>query len=338
MVLTMFMTPSNQRPPSHGYLRPVDLQTDLAPLADLIELSFVNTMDDSGRAAIREMRTMSHLGITLSWLGRLNDLALGISMGYVWLEDDRLVGNVSIYPANYPADAGDTWIIANVAVHPHYQRRGIATHLMHAALNALRDKGAKRAILQVDYDNTNAIELYLKLGFIQERPFCTWERHSLTAPPTSRHDAALFITRRRASEWEQEYTLAQTSRSDLGGISWLKPLHPTYFRQTIWKQLAGWLTMNTLERLVIRNQDETRLRAALWVENTLASSRARLTLLADPHDFPDPVEALLTHVVRRFRTSTLMLEHPYDDDEVTQLLRQHRFRAERIVWHMRRDF
>lgn len=337
MVLTTLFSPADPRQPPHGYLRPVDLQTDLAPLADLIELSFANTMDDSGRAAIREMRTMSHLGIALSWLGRLNDLALGISMGYVWLEDEQLVGNVSIYPANYPQEAGNTWIIANVAVHPHFQRRGIATHLMHAALNALQDKGARRAILQVDYDNTSAIELYLKLGFIQERPFCTWERHSMTALP-ARTTTALFITRRRAAEWQQEYELAQRSRNMPGGIGWLKPLHPTFFRQNWWKQLAGLLTMNSLERLIIRDEATSRLRGALWVENTLASIRTRLTLFADPDDGIDPPQSLLSHVIRRFRTSILVIEHPYDDARVTELLREYRFRPERIVWHMRRDF
>lgn len=337
MALTTLFSPAEQRQQPRGYLRPVDLKTDLAPLADLIELSFASTMDDSGRAAIREMRTMSHLGIALSWLGRLNDLALGISMGYVWLEDDQLVGNVSIYPANYPHDAGNTWIIANVAVHPNYQRRGIATHLMHAALNALREKGAHQAILQVDYDNASAIALYLKLGFIQERAFCTWERHSMTALPAQKAPD-MFITRRRAAEWQHEYQLAQRSRAQPGGIGWLKPLHPTFFRQSWWKQLLGTLTMNSLERLIIRDEPASRLRAALWVETTFASLRTRLTLFADPTDGIDAAHALLQYVVRRFRTAILVIEHPYDDDLVTELLRRYHFRPQRVVWHMRRDF
>lgn len=339
MVFTTSQTPADQRQQSHGFLRPVNLQTDLAPLADLIELTFTHTMDESGRAAIREMRAMSHLGVALNWLGRLNDLALGISMGYVWLEDNRLVGNVSIYPANYPKGAGSTWIIANVAVHPHYQRRGIATQLMHAALATLREKGADRAILQVDYENVSAIDLYLKLGFIKERPFSTWERHSLTPLPTlKREGEAVFITRRRPTEWQQEYALAQRSRStQQGGIGWLKPLHESYFRQNIWKQMVSFLTMNTTERLIVRTEDATQLRAAMWVESTLASIRTRLTLLSDPAD-TDAAAALLNHVIRRFRTSTLIIEHPYDDAPITDLLQQYRFRSERVVWHMRRDF
>ena len=35
-------------------LRPVNVRTDLAQLADLMEITFHDTMDESGRAAIRE--------------------------------------------------------------------------------------------------------------------------------------------------------------------------------------------------------------------------------------------------------------------------------------------
>lgn len=44
------------------HIRPVNLRTDLPTLADLIELVFAPTMDESGRAAIREMRYMSRMG------------------------------------------------------------------------------------------------------------------------------------------------------------------------------------------------------------------------------------------------------------------------------------
>ena len=104
--------PKQPVPPKDG-LRPVNLRTDLAPLADLIELAFADTMDNSGRAAVREMRYLSRMGPGLNVLAGVSDLTQGIGLGYVWIEDARLIGNVSIYPANWPSDAGDAWIIAN---------------------------------------------------------------------------------------------------------------------------------------------------------------------------------------------------------------------------------
>ena len=115
-------------------LRPVNLRTDLAQLADLIELVFADSMDQGGRAAVREMRYLSKVGIGISLIPGFNDLTQGINMGYVWIADGKLVGNVSIYPASRPNR--NTWIIANVGVHPDYQRRGIATGMMEASIDS----------------------------------------------------------------------------------------------------------------------------------------------------------------------------------------------------------
>ena len=122
-------------------VRPVNLRTDLRPLADLIELVFADSMDSSGRSAIREMRYLSSLGYGLKLIARLNELAQGISLGFVYVLDGKLVGNVSVYPANYPSGFGETWILANVGVHPDYQRRGIAGELMRASLEMIRRRG-----------------------------------------------------------------------------------------------------------------------------------------------------------------------------------------------------
>lgn len=59
-------------------LRPVNLRTDLAPLADLIELAFADSMDNSGRAAIREMRTLSRVAPGLGALLNVNEVAPGV--------------------------------------------------------------------------------------------------------------------------------------------------------------------------------------------------------------------------------------------------------------------
>ena len=131
----------NTQTPPPGGLHPVKLSRDLADLADLIEIAFADAMDDSGRAALREMRALSKMGAGLDMLGRLNDLAVGISHGYVWIADGKLVGNVSVYPADWPSQLGRAWIIANVAVHPAYQRRGIARRLMQASLEMIQRRG-----------------------------------------------------------------------------------------------------------------------------------------------------------------------------------------------------
>lgn len=316
-------------------LRPVNLSTDLAPLADLIELSFRNTMDENGRAAIREMRYMSKMGAGLSVLGRLNELAVGISLGFVWIEDERLVGNVSIYPANWQADLGQAWIIANVAVHPDYQRRGIAKRLMDAGLDAIHKKGGKHAILQVDYDNRGAIKLYEGLGFVRERAFTTWWRTSMTARPPQ-FDSNIHITRPRRSDYDSEYQLALQQRPNYrGGMGWLKPTHKRLFRPTLWQQFTNMFSMNSAERLIIRSQDKSSILADLTIERGLGMSRTRLTLFANPTSHDPCVPALLSTVLRRYRSTAFVIEHPHDDKATTELLHEYRFFPHRTVWHMR---
>jgi ribosomal protein S18 acetylase RimI-like enzyme len=325
----------NTRDMPPGGLHPVKLSRDLADLADLIELSFADAMDESGRAAIREMRALSKMGSGLDVLGRLNDLAAGISHGYVWIADGNLVGNVSVYPADWPSSMGPAWIIANVAVHPEYQRRGIARRLMQATLKMIEQRGGGRAILQVDYDNTGAIRLYESLGFIKERAFTTWWRSGMAAPP-AHLNADVHITRRKRSEWKAERDLAERIRPDeRGGLGWMKPIHKREFAPSWWQKLKNMLTLSGKERLIIRAEDGDSLRASLWVEKGLGPGRNRLTLLADPACHAPYAQALLNNVLRRFHSSGFVIEHPHDDRLTNDLLKAYRFHENRTVWHMR---
>ena len=219
-------------------LRPVDLRRDLGPLADLIELVFADAMDSGGRSAIREMRYLSHLGFCLGLISRLNDLALGISLGFVYLADGKLVGNVSVYPARYPKELGETWILANVAVHPDYQRRGIAQSLVGASIDMIRQRAGARVVLQVNADNDVALRLYEKHGFIYERAWRIWRRSGFARSPALAAPR-LPVSRLRGDEWKAEFELARAARPNArGGIGWLKPLHRSQFFVPAWKDAS----------------------------------------------------------------------------------------------------
>jgi GNAT superfamily N-acetyltransferase len=318
-------------------IRPVNLRTDLAPLADLIELVFADSMDNSGRAALREMRMMSHFGAGLNVLSRLNEMSLGINMGYVWIEDERLVGNVSIYPAHWHSDLGSAWIIANVGVHPDYQRRGIARQLMRASMDMIQSRGGDHAILQVDYDNDKARNLYRQLGFIEERAWSLWRRPAGSRLPLLPELENVHISHRRRAEWRSEYELAQRVRpAILGGLGWLRPLHTSFFRPNLFQWFNNTLNLKSLERLVIRSRDEREILAALWVESGFGSS-ARLTLLVDPKNAELYGETLMSTAVRRFGAEPLVIEHPYDETLTNTILERYRFHRQRTVVHMRWD-
>lgn len=314
-------------------LRPVNLRTDLAPLADLIELVFADTMDASGRAALREMRMMSRMGAALSVLTKINEMAAGIGMGVVWIEGGQLVGNVSIYPAHLPRGMGEGWIIANVGVHPNFQRRGIAKKLMISALDTLRARGGKLVLLQVDDDNEPAIDLYRSLGFVTERPFTTYKRLPSLRLPQDYEDLA-YVRRRRRHEWRAEMALAAALRpTSQGGIGWLRPVVPSLFQPSLVRFLSDALNFRQIDRFVATNRDDV-LTASMWIDRSFGLT-TRLTLLTPPTPPDLYTEALLAAAVRQYGTGSLILEHPADDTSVEAALAHFRFNSQRTVIHMR---
>lgn len=319
-------------------VRPVNLRTDLRPLADLIELVFADSMDSSGRSAIREMRYLSSLGYGLKLIARLNELALGISLGFVYVLDGKLVGNVSVYPASYPAGFGETWILANVGVHPDYQRRGIARELIRASLDMIRRRGAARVILQVNYRNEAALRLYQGQGFTYERAWQVWRRSGfLRAPASSGRE--LRITRLRQRDWQAEYALAQAVRpNSRGGLGWLKPVHRAAFNQSLWRRLRGLFALSSVDKMIIHGNESDSILASCWVESALGLGNIRAWFFADPAiDYQPYAQALLSKLVSRFDRSTIVFEHPKDEAVVNDLLKTYQFTIKRDLWHMRLD-
>jgi ribosomal protein S18 acetylase RimI-like enzyme len=315
-------------------LRPVNVTTDLASLADLIELVFASTMDSSGRSALREMRLMARMPFGLGWVSRFNDLTVGISLGFVWVEQGKLVGNVSIYPAKLPKSAGSGWIIANVGVHPAYQRRGIARELMRASMDTIRQRGGEFALLQVDHDNAAAVHLYRTLGFADERTFTTYRRSPSLRFPNMELDDAPYIRRRRRTEWRQEMALAARLRPpERGGVGWLRPIQPELFKPNLRRALGDMINMRVMDRFVI-DDGSGELNAVMWVERAFGST-TRLTLLADPAYAGVYDETLMGSIVRQMGGGGLVIEHPADDDTARPLFDRYRFLDQRTVNHMR---
>ena len=74
-------------------------------------------------------------------------------------ENDDLVGYIGMW------NAGDAGEITNVAVHPDYRRKGIATLLMDELCSFSQDSGLKQLNLEVRESNGGAIALYEEFGF-----------------------------------------------------------------------------------------------------------------------------------------------------------------------------
>jgi len=324
-------------------LRAINLTGDLAGLADLLEIGFGATMDESGRAAIREMRSLSRSGWLAGAVYRLDGFFGGMQQGFVWIDQGRLVGNVSVTPAPYPRDMGRGAIVANVVVHPDYRGRGLARALMEAALALLRQQGYAFAILQVDPANETAHGLYARLGFHDERTFIRWQRAASQYAPY-RAPNTPPITLRPANAWRAEYELARLVRpNQRGGLGWLRPTHADTFRVSLLKTFIAGFGAPAVEPLIIYRNPAVREQAGIIASARLHmafGSADRLDLLVHPFEQGRLEDPLLNYVLRRLedRRRPLIVEHPADDEVASAVLRKYHFEERRTDIHMRIDF
>ncbi len=142
-------------------VRPFDLYRDAGQVAELIAVAFQDKLGPSGQAALAKMRRVARWGPLLWWLYWAGWNQAGFTPGFVWVEQDHVVGNVSL---RRTLEWG-AFFVGNVAVHPDWQRQGIGRALMETALEEISAQGGRWVGLEVQADNEVARRLYRRLGF-----------------------------------------------------------------------------------------------------------------------------------------------------------------------------
>ena len=234
------------RSEAHPNLRPLNILRDLPGVADLVELCFSNTMDNEGRSYVRQMRDAGRDSFFLSWANKMTESASLPLSGFVWEDNGKIVGNASLVPFKH--NKQKIYLIANIAAHPDYRRRGIARALTEKSVQQARQKKADSIWLHVRDDNPGAVQLYSDLGFVERARRTTWQANTdplLTGPETG-----FNITGRQPRFWPQQR-------------DWLQHLHPdelSWHRNWNWKSLEPGL-YNWFYRLFV--ETEVRQWAAL---------------------------------------------------------------------------
>ena len=217
-----------------GPLRPLNILHDLPQVADLIELCFSSTIDDEGQSYLEQMRRASRDNDFLRWAGRVVDTTSMPLSGFVWEANGRIVGNASLVYQNY--GSRKIAMIANVATHPDYRRRGIGQALTEGAMAHARQKGARELWLHVRDDNPTAIRIYQELGFTERARRTTYyskpgapisslvgRSSAATGPPTG-----LTLTQPRPRDWPLQH-------------AWLRRAHPnelSWYSRWDWGRLT----------------------------------------------------------------------------------------------------
>lgn len=196
-------------------MRPLAMPGDLKTLEPLLYESFQypenpewGVQEDEKENITAEIRTLHRLWPLLwaiAWIyPRLRDL-FG---GYVWEEENQLVGVVMVEPTGLMS--GPNWEVGTVAVLPSYRRRGIARQLAEAGLALARERGARTLMLDVIAHNKPAYELYKSLGFSHVATGSELHREPETPLPEAQPLPAGYRARELPrAEWQPRYELAR---------------------------------------------------------------------------------------------------------------------------------
>ncbi|NOY99723.1 MAG: GNAT family N-acetyltransferase [Chloroflexi bacterium] len=309
-------------------LRPLNVTRDLSAVADLIELCFHKTMDSEGQRYIQQMRRASQDSRFLRWaVNAIETTSLPLS-GYVWEEKNRIVGNISLVPFN--KNKQRIYLIANVAVHPDYRRRGIAHILTQKGLEHARRRQVDSVWLHVQDHNLGAIKLYADLGFQERARRTTWAAAS--TPTLARDSRRVAVTPRRPHFWPQQH-------------DWLQRVYPD---EITWYRMPDWDVFGTgvrywLHRLFVESnirqwaaQKDGQLQAVVsWMP---AHGRTTpLWLAAAPDADEEALSALLLHARRHLITQRRSLFIDYPAGEMAAAIEAAGFQPHRTLVWMRAD-
>jgi ribosomal protein S18 acetylase RimI-like enzyme len=287
---------------SGGKMRPFDAYRDLGAVADLIEICFADTLDADGRNYLQRMRSASSQPGFWRWATIASEYASAPLSGYVWVEEGRIIGNISLVP--YYLHGKRYYLIANVAVHPDFQRRGIARAMTRQAIEHIRSRRAPSAWLHVREENEPAVSLYRQLGFIEYTRRTTWTSVRNFSPPPAVNGLEIRTSQARnwplMSAWLQHNYPAE--------LSWHLPYNQRVVNPGWWGKVYRFL--NNIYILQWCAVQHGKLRAALTWQPAMSANN--LLWLAAPEEESDEIiHALLVHARQNLASSRpLSLDYP----------------------------
>jgi ribosomal protein S18 acetylase RimI-like enzyme len=284
------------------YMRAFDVQRDLAPVADLVELCFADTLDPDGKRYIQRMRSAARNSGFLRWAALNVEVPNMPFTGYVWELDGNLIGNASLIP--YRVKGKASYLIANVAVHPDHRRKGIARALTLRSMDHARKKGAAEIWLHVRQENDQALNLYSSLDFDEKARRTTWIGEPQMVG--SGHVSDLIIEPGDPGHWEHIKTWITHNYPD--EVSWHLPLNLYALRPGFWGALYRVLRHVNIRQWAVSVNAELSAVLTWQAASTYADS---LWLAAPPDAADNAISALFSHARRDVRSKrTLRMEYP----------------------------
>jgi ribosomal protein S18 acetylase RimI-like enzyme len=293
------LTKSLEQTSKKAGLRPFDSRTDLGQVADLVELCFADTLDRSGRDYLARLRASANRGVLFSNTGSLPGSTM---TGFIWEENNRIIGNVSLIP--FIMKSRRSYLIANVAVHPDWRRRGIGRQMTEAAVDFVRRRGLPSVWLHVRIENQAAVELYRSLGFVQKTARTTWVAEP--APQSGEDPPGLRFHSPTRVQWD--LLKSWYNRTYPAEFSWHLPFHLTNLRPGLLGAVSRMLFNTYVLQWSVAHLGEV-CAAAAW--QAVEANTNLLWLAAPQNTEPFFIRSLLEFALQHVPTRrTITLEYP----------------------------
>ena len=309
--------------------RPINMNTDIPGILKLLELVFGASLDAEGRKMFAGNASALQSPAIL-W--RLNPAATKLSLGFVWEENGRIVGNVTVLSTETPG----RYLVVNVAVHPDFRRRGIARLLMKRVEKLVRQRQGNQILLQVVKQNNAAVELYNSLNYTTVGSMTNWTASvsRLRRLELNLNTAGPPIRELKRHEWKAAYILdLQALHADL---HWPEQLKPDLYKSGFWVRLMNLLNGRQAETWVA-----TAAKKQLVGLATISSEWGRsheVAVRVHPSWQGRLERPLLAKLIRRLQylpRRNVQIDHPDDDELMNALLQEANFQPRRTLTHMR---
>jgi ribosomal protein S18 acetylase RimI-like enzyme len=285
-------------------IRRLEVPADLHSVADLIDLCFAGTMDEDGLDYLRHIRESASNPGLIRWVPAAGELISFPLHGFVWVEENVVVGNLSLIPFYWQHHW--RFLIANVAVHPDYRNRGIGRELTKKAVEHSRTLGHHNVWLHVREGNLPAIRLYESLGFVERCRRATWQNNApLKVSGTSQN---LHVSGRKGSDWaDQKKSLSVAYPEE---VAWNLNFKVDRFRPGFFSELLNFLNDRETKQWVIRISQQV-MGTAIWEPTRQFADNIWLGVPAS--DQERVIETLLKAIVSSLRGKRpLAVNYPAD--------------------------
>jgi len=309
--------------------RPIDINRDSGQIIALLDQAFGPLPSGRGQRML-----ISPAGAHFSSvLGpRFSDYFGRAVPGFVWEEAGRIVGTMSLLAAR----RAGKYLVANVAVHPDYRRRGIGTRLMNTSMDYIRKQGGQEILLQVERDNEAANRLYADLNFSALGEVNNWTASTIGIRSLPVTDSEGFNIR-SMSHGDEKAAYLLDQRCMPFSLRWPDPPHPSKYRSSLWRRINDFFNAKKMEVRVADipalKPGKRRLVGLGYIESEWSRPHELAVRVID--EWQGVVErnmlsALVAHV-KRHRSGHVRINHLANDGYVNELLKEANFRIKRSL-------